>query len=185
MSKITVITGPMKCGKTKTLIELYKLATVQGDTNPIMIKPCIDNRFSNNEVVSRDGDKIPCYNIKSLKDVIQIFALEKINNIFIDEFQFIKGNISQLIDIKNKDVNIFISGLEKTSELKFFNLMKQAIKIANTIIYLTGDCDVCGNPSHYTYYKGTKTNNILIGDDCYLTVCKSCYKKLTNKEILI
>ena len=185
MAKIIVITGPMKCGKTKKLIELYKITKMQGDLNPIMIKPSIDDRFSKNEVVSRDGDKIQCYNVKSLKDIINIFALEKINNIFIDEFQFIKGNVNQLLDIKNKDVNVYVSGLERTSELKPFKLMKDAIKIANIRIYLTGNCEICGNLSQYTYYKGTKTNNILIGDDCYLTVCKNCYHKLNNKEILL
>ena len=185
MSKIIVITGPMKSGKTKKLIQIYKTVQMQGDLNSIIIKPAMDNRFSQNEVVSRDGDSIQCYNVKSLKDIIDIFALEKINNLFIDEFQFIKGNINQLLDIKNKDVNLYISGLEKTSELKPFRMMKNALKIANVKIYLTGDCEICGNPSEYTYYKGNKTNNILIGDDCYLTVCKNCYHKLRNKEILL
>lgn len=185
MSSIVVITGPMKSGKTKKLIQLYKIISIQNNLNPIMIKPSIDNRFSQDKVVSRDGDSIQCYNVRSLKDIIDIFALEKINNIFIDEFQFIKGNINQLLEIKNKDVNLYISGLERTSELKPFKIMKDALKIADVKVYLTGKCQMCGNPSEYTYYKGNKTNNILIGDDCYLTVCKSCYYKLRNKEILI
>ena len=85
MSSIIVITGPMKSGKTKKLIQLYKIISMQDNLNPIMIKPSIDNRFSQDKVVSRDGDSIQCYNVRSLKDIIDIFALEKINNIFIVE----------------------------------------------------------------------------------------------------
>lgn len=177
MSDITVITGPMKSGKTKKLINLYNMYTKCGYNN-LIFKPYMDNRFSNTEIVSRDNDRVKCLNIHSIEDIYRLYNIYGIDNIFIDEFQFINGNIQQLLLLKNKGINIFVCGLLKTSELKPFGLMPKVMNIANVKIYLTGICDICGNSSRYSYYKGDKTTDISIGDTEYLSLCKKCYFKL-------
>ena len=178
MNKLTVFTGPMKSGKTEKLLCIYNNYKLQFK-NVLLFKPYIDNRFSNTEVKSRNGKSEECYNINCLKDIINNYNLSNIDAIFIDEFQFIKGTMRQLKSILN-NCDLFISGLDKTSELKNFKIITKTINIANTVVYLTGDCDICGKPSHYSYYKGHKTGDILIGDGDYLSVCKQCYHVLNN-----
>lgn len=179
MSKIIVFTGPMKCGKTKTLIDIYNYIKISKNSNILVIKPKIDNRYSTNEVVSRNGNKVQCYNVEYLKDIIEKFNLNVINDILIDEYQFIKGNIKDLLKIKSYDVNVYVFGLDKTSELKPFKMVTDAIKVSNIVVRLKGVCDICGkNLSEYTYYEGNKTEDILVGDDNYFGVCRKCYKKL-------
>lgn len=47
---------------------------------------------------------------------------------------------------------------------------------------LTSICDNCKNDNAiYTFYKGKKDGDILIGDSEYLAVCRNCYDKLTKE----
>lgn len=183
MSGLTIYTGPMKCGKTKHLIEKYNECKKQGLTS-IMFKPCIDNRFSNNEVIDRDGNKVKCTNIKRIDELIRYSF--SFNNLFIDEFQFLNGNIYDLLYILDQGVNIYVAGLNLTSDRATFGLMDKAMCLANNINIYKSNCDVCNkaNSATYTYCKLNKKEEILIGDTQYLSVCPHCYNTLYKKDTL-
>lgn len=95
MGLINVFTGPMKSGKTSRLIAIYEDLNETTRYKCMMFKPLIDNRFSNTEVVSRDGERIVCVNIDSIYDLLSYRDLVDI--FFIDEFQFIKGQDLHII----------------------------------------------------------------------------------------
>ena len=49
---------------------------------------------------------------------------------------------------------------------------------------LTSICEECKSDNAiYTYYKGeNKTGDILVGEDCYIPVCRKCYERLTSNK---
>lgn len=144
----------------------------------MMFKPTIDNRYSDTEVVSRDGDKIICVNIQNIYDLIAYRDLVDI--FFIDEFQFIEGNDLHVIlnNFIDEGKKFYIAGLNLTSERKPFGNMPQLLALADEVEYLEAKCDRCGRSAVYTYCKSKKDNDILVGDSEYLALCHSCYKEM-------
>lgn len=63
---IEVITGPMFSGKSDELIKRIKILTY-ANIKILVIKPLIDNRFSDCEIVSRSGLRIPTLALRQLK----------------------------------------------------------------------------------------------------------------------
>lgn len=183
MSNLTIYTGPMKCGKTKHLIEKYNECKNKG-LSCIMFKPTMDTRFSKNQVVDRDGNVVDCTNIKRIEELIRYSFT--FNNLFIDEFQFLNGNIYDLLYILDQNVNIYISGLNLTSNRTTFGLMDKVMCLANNINIYKANCDVCNkqNSAIYTYCTVNKKDEILIGDTQYISVCPHCYKDLCKKDTL-
>ena len=70
---LEIIVGPMFSGKTNKIIEIYN--KYKSIYNILVINYIGDNRYSNSDIVSHDGNKIPCIPIKLLSDIISIFIL--------------------------------------------------------------------------------------------------------------
>ena len=56
--------------------------------------------------------------------------------------------------------------------------------MADNVQMLTSICEVCKNDNAvYSYYKGNdKTGDILVGEENYIPVCRSCYERLINNK---
>ena len=176
IGKIVVYTGPMKSGKTTALITKYLEIKQLNQYRIKMFKPTIDSRFSNDYVMCRNEISVKAINIEDLQDLLQY--KDDYDIFFIDEFQFITGDINILRDLLSNGKSLYISGLNLTAECKVFGLMGDLLCNATKIIYLKGICDECGSINGtYSYYTPTKTNDIAIGDDEYLCLCPSCYNR--------
>ena len=51
-----VISGPMFAGKTSELLRLYD-RSIYGNQKSILVKPSLDNRYSDNEIATHDCKK--------------------------------------------------------------------------------------------------------------------------------
>ena len=178
MGLINVFTGPMKSGKTSKLIAIYEDLKDTTNKKCMMFKPTIDSRFAENEVVSRTGDKVFSINIQNIYDLLPYKDLVDI--FFIDEFQFLEGqDISMIINnFIDNGKKFYIAGLNLTSERKPFGSIPQLLALAEEVEYLEAKCDNCGGNAIYTYCKDHKKEDILIGDDNYLSLCHKCYKEM-------
>ena len=65
---IEVICGPMFAGKSEELIRRIKRLEY-AKKKVIVFKPLIDNRYSEDEVVSHNKRKTKCYNLSTSSDV--------------------------------------------------------------------------------------------------------------------
>jgi thymidine kinase len=181
MGDINVYTGPMKCGKTQKILDEAKRQQIAGKEVKIF-KPAIDNRFSEEKVVSRGGFNQKAININSIDEIEKYEA----DVYVIDEFQFLKGNLDELYKLAKKGKKFFIAGLNLTSERKTFGEMGNLLCMADNVQMLTSVCENCRNEEAiFTYYKGkTKSDDILVGDeDLYIPVCRKCYEKLTGTGV--
>ena len=88
MGDINVYTGPMKCGKTQKMLNELDRQLIAGKDIKVF-KPTIDTRFWDNQVATRSGNKINAINIDSI-DELQYYNADIY---FIDEFQFLTGNV--------------------------------------------------------------------------------------------
>jgi len=175
---INVFTGPMKCGKTQKILDEAQKQQIAGK-NIKVFKPKLDDRFSDAEVISRKGYRLDAVGIDCIDEIKKYDA----DVYVIDEFQFLKGDLTELYNLAQKGKKFFISGLNLTAERKPFGKMGDLLCMSDNVQMLTAVCENCRNDNAiYTYYKGeNKTGDILVGDDCYMPVCRKCYEKLLNE----
>lgn len=178
MGDINVFTGPMKCGKTQKMLNELDRQMIAGKDIKVF-KPTIDNRFGNNIVQTRSGNKVDAINIDSIDELQNYNA----DIYFIDEFQFLSGNVDTIEKMATEGKKFYISGLNLTAEKKTFGKMGDLMCLADNVQMMTSICEICKCESAiFSYFKGTKDNDILIGDSEYIPVCRSCYNKLTKNH---
>ena len=178
MNNINVFTGPMKSGKSSTIIREAKYLMNAGKKVQVF-KPIIDDRFSIDEVKDRDGNSIKAINIKKIDEIQNYDA-----DIFvIDEFQFLDGDLNVITNLAEKGKKFYIAGLNLTAEKKVFGKMGDLIKCSDNVKMCTANCDCCGkNNAIYTFYEAEKTGDILVGEENYKALCSKCYDKLSKAK---
>lgn len=174
MGNINVFSGPMKCGKSTRLIDEAKRQKITGK-NIKIFKPVIDNRYSENNIVDRNGNSVEALNIENISDIAKYDA----DMYFIDEFQFLNGDIDIIQKMASEGKKFYISGLNLTAERRPFGKMGDLLCNADNIQMMTSICECCHNDNAiYSFCKAEKTGDILVGDSMYIPVCANCYEKL-------
>lgn len=175
MKNINVFTGPMKSGKSSTIIKTANSLINQGE-NVKIFKPCIDDRFDTDYIHDRNGNKISAININKIDELENYEA----DSYVIDEFQFLEGNLNTIQNLASKGKKFYIAGLNLTTEKKVFGQMGELIKFSDNVQMFTANCDFCKSKNAiYSYCSAEKNGDILIaGDDVYFAVCPECYDRL-------
>lgn len=178
MGDINVFVGPMKSGKTQRMFnELHRQEIAGRDI--LIFKPQVDNRAGEQYISTRAGEKIKAININNIEE------LENYNSdvYFIDEFQFLNGDVGSIERLAQKGKKFYISGLNLTAEKKPFGKIGDLMCIADNVELLTSVCEICKcDNAIFSYYKGFKNTDIQIGDSEYIPVCRKCYNVLRKEE---
>ena len=176
MGIINVYTGPMKCGKSQKIFNELKRQLIAG-RNIKVFKPTLDDRYGENVIATRAGNTVQAINIHDISELQNYDA----DSYFIDEFQFLDGDVSVIDKLASNGKKFYIAGLNLTSEKKVFGKMGDLMCIADNIEIMTSICEVCKcEEAVFSYYKGHKDNDIMVGDAEYIPVCRECYNKLAS-----
>lgn len=181
---INTYVGPMFSGKSDSLITIYN--NIWNKSIVMAFKPKQDSR-DENYIKSKNSDvKIPAVYIKDLSEIPGYVIGKNIHTVFIDEAQFLEGDVKTLVELSVLyDIDFYIAGLNMTSEQKEFGLMPNILAVSDSIDVIRGFCVECNKPSVYTYHEGKKTGDVLVGDKGYTSLCPACLKKkiLTRKKV--
>lgn len=176
MGYINVYTGPMKCGKSQKIFNELKRQLIAG-RNIKVFKPTLDDRSGENVIATRAGNTVQAINIHDISELQNYDA----DSYFIDEFQFLDGDVSVIDKLASSGKKFYIAGLNLTSEKKVFGKMGDLMCIADNIEIMTSICEVCKcEEAVFSYYKGHKDSDIMVGDAEYIPVCRECYNKLAS-----
>lgn len=180
MGDINVFTGPMKCGKSKRIMDEAKRQMIAGKKIKIF-KPIIDTRYPGDYIVDRNGNKLQSENISNVEDIQNYDA----DVYVIDEFQFLKGSVDCLEKMAENGKKFFIAGLNLTSERKPFGQMGNLLCVADNVQTMTSICEICKRDNAvFSYYKlDDKNGDIRIGDSEYIPVCRECYNEIKKANI--
>ena len=149
-------------------------------------KPKIDDR-DYGIIKSRDYEQgIEAYCIKDLSEIVSVID-DKTKTIFIDEVQFLTGDINILFNLSIvQGIDVYVSGLSMTSEQKPFGILPSIMAISDDIEIVKGICYDCNKEANYTYYDGVKDTDILVGNNNYMCLCGNCLaKRKENQHKLI
>ena len=172
---IEVIAGSMFSGKTEELIRRVRRAQIARQRVELF-KPKIDNRYSENEIVSHDAQKISSHVVQSSEEIIPL-ALEA-QVVGIDEAQFFDEQLIQVATtLANMGKRVIIAGLDMDYRGEPFDPIPRLLAIAEYITKTHAICVVCGNPANYTYRTTQDTQKVVVGaDDIYEARCRNCFK---------
>ena len=142
----------------------------------LFLKNAVDNRYSDEYVVSHNQNKIKCQPIKEAKEIFN-FSKE-IDIVGIDETQFFDLSI---IDVCNKLANdgkrVIVAGLDRDYKSIPFKPMANLLAHAEKITKLSSICIVCGDYAYFSQRLTDDKTQILVGEtDEYEARCRKCFK---------
>ncbi|WP_157349807.1 thymidine kinase [Bacillus sp. EE-W1] len=146
---IEVICGSMFSGKSEELIRRIRRTQI-AKQHAIVFKPCIDNRYSEEDVVSHNGLKVKAVPVSASKDIFNHVA-EEMDVIAIDEVQFFDGDIVEVVQVlANRGYRVIVAGLDQDFRGLPFGQVPQLMAIAEHVTKLQAVCSACGSPASRT-----------------------------------
>jgi thymidine kinase len=167
---LTIYSGPMMAGKTTALIAELEEG-IEDNRTVLVVKPTIDNRFSDEDIVSHDGISLKettGHKVKRLgvNETLELTDLAGIDLLLIDEAQFFTELCAYYVtQYLQQGIDVVAVGLDMDSEGRPFGSMPHLLSIANNVYKLTGVCAVCSEEATHTFRKlgVSSSDQVLIG----------------------
>lgn len=180
VGKVIAYVGTMGAGKTKKLVSLYNRLSEQGKHVVIFKhRNDIERDGHDDTVIARNGDSAPATAISSLAEILLYESERLFDAIFIDEIQFFNDEftIETLEGAALVGIDVYVFGLDVTSDLKAFGKMGEILARADEVHKLKSKCHRCGQPARVSEFLGDKkTGEVHVGDlDEYQPSCRSCF----------
>ena len=171
---IEVICGSMFSGKTEELIRRLKRARFAKQEVEIF-KPMIDNRYSDDEVVSHDSNAILSTPVESAQNILLLAS--NVDVVGIDEAQFFD---KALVEVCNKladnGVRVIVAGLDMDYLGKPFGPIPNLLATAEHITKVHAICPRCGNNAQYSHRLTESDKLVLLGEQQeYEPLCRPCF----------
>lgn len=146
---IEVICGSMFSGKSEELIRRIKRARYAKQKVQVF-KPLMDNRYSNNNVVSHDGSSEKAINIEHPEDILNYIENDT-EVIAIDEVQFFDNNlVSVCQELADQGYRVITAGLDTDFRSKPFGATPHLMAVAEYVDKIHAICMICGSPASRT-----------------------------------
>lgn len=174
--RIEVVCGSMFSGKTEELIRRMKRAKFARQ-RVVIVKPSIDTRYSEEDVVSHDRNVIPSTPLKSSQELLAMAS--EVDVIGIDEAQFFdEGIVDVCNQLANMGIRIIIAGLDIDYQGKPFGPMPALLAIADDVLKVHAICMQCGSLAYVSHRKVDVDGQVLLGEKMeYEPLCRECYRK--------
>ena len=153
---LETIVGAMFAGKTSELLKRILWAKHQ-NKKIIVIKPSIDNRYSNEKIITHNELSHDCYAMTNWKTTLDYFEFTKdnVDVVFLDEIQFMntEETLTNVENILNSGIDVICAGLDQDSRGKPWETSSMLLGLSDKIIKIYGFCNVCGVEATKTYRK--------------------------------
>jgi thymidine kinase len=172
---IEVITGSMFSGKSEELIRRLRRAQIAKQRVQIF-KPTIDNRYSDDEIVSHSSMKIGSANVQSSRALLAD-VLPDTDVVGIDEGQFFDAELPAVVNtLADQGKRVIVAGLDQDYLGNPFEPMPQLLAIAEYITKTLAICMVCGGPANHTQRLIQSKERVLVGaGNAYEARCRKCF----------
>lgn len=179
---IEVICGPMFAGKSEELIRRANRLTY-AKKKYLVFKPLIDNRYSENQVVSHNKRSLNSINITCAKEIYDHIN-DDLDAVLIDEIQFLDKEIVNVADdLANKGFRVICGGLDMDFKNEPFENTALLLAKAEKIDKLTAICVVCGEAATRSQrlvngLPASEDDDIISvgGKESYEPRCRKCHK---------
>lgn len=173
--RIEVICGSMFSGKTEELIRRMKRAHFAHQRVEIF-KPSIDIRYSDEEVVSHEGNTIPSTPVDSSASILLMGSDSDV--VAIDEAQFFdEGIVDVCNQLANRGIRVIVAGLDLDFRGQPFGPMPALCAIADDVHKVHAICVKCGALAYISHRIVASEKQVLLGEKAeYEPLCRECYR---------
>jgi thymidine kinase len=177
-----VICGPMFSGKSEELIRRLRRAEIARQRVQIF-KPGIDQRYSDDHIVSHSDLKIRSESVQTGAEVMARLDV-RTEVIGIDEAQFLGMEIiDAALKLADMGKRIIIAGLDTDYLGRPFHPMPELLAVADEITKTLAICVQCGNPAKHTQRLVASEDLIVVGaTGLYEARCRRCFEPNLAKE---
>jgi thymidine kinase len=179
---IEVITGSMFSGKSEELIRRLRRAQIARQKVQIF-KPSIDDRYSEDHIISHSEMRIPSENLSSSRALLERVAKDT-EVVGIDEGQFFDAELPAVCStLADQGKRVIVAGLDQDYLGKPFEPMPQLLAIAEYITKTLAICMVCGAPANHTQRLVASKERVLVGaQGLYEARCRHCFDPTLGSE---
>jgi len=185
--------GPMFSGKTSKLLEIYK-QNIFCEIPIIVINHSLDTRYHQTYLSTHDKIMIPCIQTTDLlkiwnyndlenpldEELMKIhFQFREAKVVLINEGQFFQDLLQCIEELLAEKKKIYICGLDGDFERKKFGNLLDLIPLCDKVTKMNSLCGICkdGKPGIFSLRLTKEKQQLLIGTDNYIPVCRECYER--------
>jgi len=185
---LEVITGPMYSGKTSELIRRINRARV-AEQKVKAFKPVIDDRYSETEIGSHDGEKVDAYLVKDSTQLAS-HVTEEDDVIIVDEVNFFDARlIANLQSLAYRGHRVIAAGTDQTFRGTPFTPVGGLMAVADRVDKLQAVCQRCGDDASMNQRLDEDGEPAHVdepvvkvgGDNIYEARCRDCHEVKTNE----
>lgn len=157
-----VICGSMFSGKTEELIRRLRRAEMAGQHVEIF-KPKLDTRYSEEDVVSHNRNKIRSTAVDSPSEILLLGSTCDV--VAIDEAQFFDDSIVDIAnELANNGVRVVIAGLDMDFLGRPFGPMPALMATAEYVTKVHAICRKTGNLANYSMRNSGSQDLVQLGE---------------------
>ena len=178
---IEVICGSMFSGKTEELIRRIRRAQF-ANQKIAMFKPCIDVRYSEEDVVSHDSKHIRSFPVDSPAKMLELANGADV--VGVDEAQFFDGELVGVAQkLADSGIRVIIAGLDTDFLGNPFGPMPALMAVAEDVQKVHAICVKCGSPAQFSHRLSKSNSLVELGEkDIYEPLCRHCYNLAVSAE---
>ncbi|AKS39637.1 thymidine kinase [Anoxybacillus gonensis] len=146
---LEVICGSMFSGKSEELIRRVRRAQFAKQEVKVF-KPAIDNRYSEEAVVSHNGTSVIAIPVSCALDIRKHISTHT-DVVAIDEVQFFDEHVVDVVQqLADEGYRVIVAGLDQDFRGEPFGPVPTLMSIAESVTKLQAVCTVCGSPASRT-----------------------------------
>jgi thymidine kinase len=141
-----------------------------------IFKPILDDRFSEDHIVSHSDMRIASQNVRSSAELVRCVD-EDTEVVGIDEGQFFDADLPAACNaLADQGRRVIVAGLDQDYLGRPFEPMPQLLAIAEYITKTLAICVVCGEPANHTQRLVASSDRVLVGaSGLYEARCRHCF----------
>jgi len=175
-------TGPMFSSKTTSMLAAVDRLQRQG-YHILAYKPVIDDRYSNSDISSHNGVRIPAIVANSGAEIVAhvVENAKKNTIVVVDEFFMIPMAGKALETIFKQGWSVMCTSLDLSASFIPFEDVSHVTPWATHIEKRTAVCESCGADAPYTFRKKDLPEIAVGGKDLYEPRCFKCHPGMSDR----
>lgn len=140
---VTAVVGCMFSGKSTRLLERVRRVDL-GRRRFALVKPRVDNRYSDTDVVTHDGRRYHAEVVEQSSDILAVVPSDA-EWVFIDEGQFFDDGLPGVVEtLADRGAHVVVAALDLDFRAEPFTAVAPIIVSAEHVEKLHAVCDNCG-----------------------------------------
>ena len=180
--RVEVVCGSMFSGKTEELIRRLRRAQFAKQVVEIF-KPAIDVRYSEEEVVSHEGNSIPSTPVDSSASILLMAQGSDV--VGIDEAQFFDEHIVEVCnELASRGIRVIVAGLDLDFKGQPFGPMPALCAIADEVTKVHAICVRCGALAYVSHRIVAGEKQVMLGEKQeYEPLYRECYAQAMKEKV--